>query len=355
MTASKLTSTSMATMRRCPRQFFYRYDMGLRRLRDTAPLRLGSAFHHGQELRRGLFADDLAAVIDLATAGYAEMPDWAEPDAWAVECETVRQLLAGHFWRYGDDNLEFVAVELPFDIPLVNPDSGAASRTFRLAGKIDAIVRLPDGRLAVLEYKTAGCDISPDSDYWPRLRYDGQISLYVLAARALGYDVAMVLYDVTRKPTIKPRQIPELDDDGCKIVLDAESNRVLNANGKPRQTASSKDGYVLQVRAEAPAEYGDRLLADIGERPDYYFQRREIPRLEDDLAEYRAELWQQADLIRESRRRSRWFRNVSRMTCDYCDFKELCLGGVRVCAESPPSGYEFIDNVHPELCTGATP
>ena len=139
MTASKLTSTSMATMRRCPRQFFYRYDMGLRRLRDTAPLRLGSAFHHGQELRRGLFADDLAAVIDLATAGYAEMPDWAEPDAWAVECETVRQLLAGHFWRYGDDNLEFVAVELPFDIPLVNPDSGAASRTFRLAGKIDAV------------------------------------------------------------------------------------------------------------------------------------------------------------------------------------------------------------------------
>lgn len=355
MTTSKLTSTSMGTMRRCPRQFWYRYDLGLRRVRETAPLRLGSAFHHGQELRRGLFGDDVGAVIDLATAGYVEVPQWAEPQAWAVEGETVRQLLAGHFWRYGADDLEFLAVELPFDIPLVNPDTGAPSRTFRLAGKIDAIVRLPDGRLAVLEYKTAGCDISPDSDYWLRLRYDGQISLYVLAARALGYDVATVLYDVTRKPTIKPRQIPQLDDDGCKIVLDAAGERVLNANGKPRQSASSKDGYVLQVRPEAPEQYGERLLQDIGDRPDYYFQRREIPRLEDDLAEYRAELWQQADLIRESRRRGRWFRNVSRMTCDHCEFAPLCLNGARVCPDAPPAGYEFIEDVNPELCTGDTP
>jgi hypothetical protein len=42
---------------------------------------------------------------------------------------------------------------------------------------------MADGRLAVLECNTAGEDVGPDSDCWLRLRYDGQISLYFLAAR----------------------------------------------------------------------------------------------------------------------------------------------------------------------------
>lgn len=354
---ARLTATSLAAMRRCPRRYWYRYELGLSRIRLAAPLRLGSAFHYGLELYNAGLSDDLAILT--ATDDYKTCPDWAEPNGWEIECETVRALLAGHFWRYQKDDLEFVAIEEPFEIPLVNPDTGAASRTFRLAGKIDGIVRLPDGRLAVLEYKTAGEDIGSDSGYWLRLRYDGQISLYVLGARAMGHDlpsprlrqagVATVIYDVARKPTIRPHNVPVLDEDGCKIVLDAEGNRVLNANGKPRQSASSRAGYVLQTRMESPSQYGERLLADIGARPDHYFARREIPRLEDDLAACRLELWQQADLIRESRRRGRWFRNVSRMTCDHCQFAELCLSNIRVDPERPPAGYELLDDVHPEL------
>jgi len=34
-----------------------------------------------------------------------------------------------------------------------------------------------------------------------------------------------VLYDVTRKPEISPKQIPVLDDAGLKIVTDADGNR----------------------------------------------------------------------------------------------------------------------------------
>ena len=317
---TKLTSTRLAGMRKCPRLHYWRYELGLARVRQATPLRFGSLFHKGLELRHsmaGQLAEDaLASILQAVLAEYDAVPDWADRTEWTVERETLGALLSGHIWRYGQDDLQFVAVEQAFELPLVNPDSGALSRTFSLAGKIDAIVRLPDGRLAVLEYKTAGEDIAPDSEYWLRLRCDGQISLYVLAARAMGYDVATVLYDVTRKPTIRLRQ------------------------------------------KETPEAFGQRLLADIAERPGFYYQRREVPRLEDDLVQFRAELWQQAQQLLDLRRRASHltdpatahFRNVGRMTCGYCDFADLCLSGARVDPASPPAGYQVLPDVNPELC-----
>jgi len=325
-----LTSTRLATLRRCPKQHYFRYELGLSRVRTSDALRLGAAFHRGLELHnRG---SDAAEAIDQAAAGYEHMPEWADDFGWRVECEVVRQLLTGHFWRYENDDVEIINVERTFELPLVNPNTGRRSRTFVLAGKIDAIVRLADGRLAVLEYKTCGEDIGPDSAYWLRLRCDPQISQYVLAARALAYDVATVLYDVARKPTISPlRATP------------------------PNKRKYTKDGrlYASQrERDETPEQYGLRLLRDIGDRSDYYFQRREVPRLEDELAEFQAELWQQAKQLLDARRHGRWFRNVQRFTCGTCEFSDLCLNGVRVAPGVAPAGFQILTNVHPELSAG---
>lgn len=312
---TKLTATRLAALRRCPRLHYYRYELGLDRVREAAPLRFGRAFHKALELRGGLFGQDVEAILETVLADYDALPPWADPTEWTVERETLAALVRGYCWRYGQDDLRPVAIEQAFDLPLVNPGSGASSRRFRLAGRYDGIVRLPDGRVAVLECKTAGEDIAPNSEYWRRLRCDGQISQYVLAARAMGHDVATVLYDVTRKPTIRLRQ------------------------------------------GETPAAYGQRLLADIADRPEYYFQRREVPRLEDELAACHAELWQQAQQLLQTRRRAAhlsepahaWFRNVGRMTCGTCAFADVCLNAVRVDPAHPPAGYHVLPDPHPEL------
>lgn len=348
MTNDLLTYSRLATLRQCPRRHYLRYEIGLARVEQPDYFRIGHAFHRGLELA-SMGKDQDEAIHDAIEESYGIMPPEANAHIWDVELQTVVQLLAGHFWRYESDELEIVATELPFRIPLHNPDTGAQSRTFSLAGKIDAIARMPDGRLALLEYKTVGEDVSPDSDYWLRLRGDAQISTYMLAAMALGYDVVIVLYDVTRKPTIRPSQIPLLDDDGQKVVLDAAGERVFTKQGKPRQTSDTAAGYVLQTRLETPAEFGARLLADIGERPDYYYQRREVPRLADDLEECRYELWQQSQQLIEMRRHGRWYRNVAHNTCAYCQFAGLCLNNVHVTPENPPSGFTILADVHPEL------
>jgi RecB family exonuclease len=301
-----LTTSRMNCLRRCPREHYLRYELRLRRSAEASYLRLGSAYHRGIELiSQGM---EPAEAIADAISGYAHCPPSIEADKWAVERETVTALIAGHAWRYGNDELEIIEVEKPFEIPLRNPKTGAASRTFLLAGKIDAIGRLPDGRYVVVEYKTTGDDIAPGAMYWLRLRHDPQISLYVIAARELGYDVAGVFYDACRKPTIRLK------------------------------------------KTETPEEYGQRLWEDITSvRPDYYYQRHEIPRLEDELEAFSIDAWDQAKQLMDVRRHKRWFRNASRWTCDFCDYAGICLSGQRIDPNAPPSGFRVAETAHPEL------
>ncbi|MCH7891501.1 MAG: hypothetical protein IH921_08360, partial [Gemmatimonadetes bacterium] len=131
-----------------------------------------------------------------------------EEAAVHAELEMVRRLFMGHRWRWGEDELEVVATEQQFCIPLRNPKTGHPTQNFWLAGKIDRIVKLPEGPLAIQEYKTTGRSLGLDGELWQRLRFDQQIGIYFLAAKTLGHPVTEILYDVTRKPTLKPREIP---------------------------------------------------------------------------------------------------------------------------------------------------
>src|SRR3989304_6889133 len=135
---------------------------------------------------------------------------------WKYECETVAALLVGYEWRWQNAPLEVVASESRFELPLINPQSNKPSSIFNLAGRQDGIVQLEDGRFALLESKLVSESLESNSDYWTRLQLDQQISIYIHAARRQGHALDTVLYDVTRKPTIKPNEIPILDNLGVK-------------------------------------------------------------------------------------------------------------------------------------------
>ena len=335
-----LTHSAMQTYRRCARQYDYKYNRRLSRTSDSKALRMGAAIHKGIELKR---LDDKNGVvrdrqeyIDAATDGIED----------AFEAAVVATLLAGYFWRYQEENLIPLEVESVFEMPLVNPETGTASRTFTLMGKCDEYAEILD-REYLVERKTTSEDISEGSQYWQRLRIDPQISLYYLAARQRGLNPASIVYDVIRKPTIQPRQIPELDADGLKIVTDAAGERVYKKDGTPRQSAG--EGMTLLSRLETPEEYAERLWDDILERPDFYFARREIPRLESDLEEFQFEVWQTGQLIMASDRAGMFPRHVGRH-CDWCEFADLCMQGIRPePGTTPPAGYEFREALHPEL------
>lgn len=338
--AHALTHSSESCFKTCPRKFELRYRLGLRPSHDSDALRIGSAFHVGlEEIKRGNGADAAVTAVRIAYAD-AECPPWLEPVDFQVEEETCVALVTGYAKRYANDAIiEYIDVERSFDLPIVNPRTGHPSRTFRSRGKIDAIVRLPDGRLAIMEHKTTSDDISPESDYWRRLLLDSQISRYVLAARAEGFAVQTTIYDVVRKPQIRPKAVAKAD----------------------RALATSNGNYFgvqlheMCPERETPQMYGARLANDLAERPDHYFARNEIPRLDIDLDAFAWEQWSIAQQIHAADVHGRFYRNTSACTSMYrCEFLDVCRGMTADPSQEIPAGFKRADVLHRELATKGT-
>jgi hypothetical protein len=340
-----LTHSRQDCFKTCRKKHYFAYELGIRKTAVSKALRIGINGHAALEVMgRG---EPIQSAMETIATAYRFQPEYVAVDEWNYECETLRQLINGYVWRWG--NVKHIATEQSFRLPLINPATGAASRTFELAGKIDGIIELEDGRLAVLEHKFISESLDSGSDLWTRLTIDHQITLYLMAARQLGYAVDTVIYDVVRKPTIKPNPVPFLDADGLKIVYTENGERVFNANGKPRQTASTNNGYILQNIPMTVEDWGTKLNTDIGERPEFYYARQEIPRLDGDIEDYQHELWEIAHTIRDARNGNRHYRTANKDTCSWCAYYGLCTSKYDPSTDSLPEGFEIVINRHPEL------
>ena len=326
-----LTHSRMQCFKTCSRKELYAYVYGIRRERDSDALHWGRGWHLVREWRgQGISLDNCAASLRQL---YADEPAWVNNDnreAWLVECECILRLMYGYDWYWGTDDMKVIACEQTFELPIRNPETGAATPTYRIAGKVDKIVQLADGRLAVKEYKTTGDPIAPDSDYWKRTRLDQQLTLYFWAARELGHDIEDIIFDATHRPGMRPLQATP-----------------------PEKRKYKKDGklYASQRECNEPIEeFGDRLTADIEARPQFYFQRQLVPRLKADIDEFLHELWQQQKAMRQAELTNRYYRNTGACTSPYrCEYLDICHGCAEIANGVVPEGFKRLDYVHPEL------
>lgn len=328
----------MQSFKSCPQRHSFEYEQMIRPEYPSEPLFVGTLVHRGIEmLGRGSTMNDTLAALEAMFGARL-----IETDMLLIYY-TVAAMLAGYQWRWQGDGYDVIVHEAQYQLPLRNPETGTRSPLWDAAGKLDKIVRLPDSRLAVLEIKTVGESIAVDSDYWRLLAIDEQISGYVLAARQCGHDVATVIYDVLRKPEISPRN--------PTYQLTAEQRRELLDNGSYYGATLPRDEVEKSIadRKESPRMYGARLIADMYSRPDFYFARREIPRIEADLASYEYDRWYTMQAIRQSQRDGRWPRYTRSCLRPYkCPYFEQCCAGLRVLA-APPSGFVRLTTPHPEL------
>lgn len=340
-----LTHSRMDCFKSCRKRHWFAYELGIRPTEEAKALRMGSAYHEALESLAK--TNSVQAACDVVYERYNTVEPF-DMQELLIERETVLRLVCGYVWRWQDCGLCYQAAEHAFELPLINPQTGRSTPNWKLAGKIDGIVRLEDQRLAVLETKLLSEDIGQDSPLWRRLRVDHQISLYLLAARRLGFAVDCVLYNVTQKPSIRPSSVAIVDELGCKIVLDAHGERVRTAQGLWRQTGDTSKGYVLQVRPMMPEEWGEKLAADITARPEFYFARVEVPRLDQDLEMFESEIWDIQRTIRDAQLNDRHYRTCNRNTCAWCSVFDLCTTGWQP-TDSLPEGYVRLSNVNPEL------
>lgn len=340
-----MTASRARCARSCRRRHQLQYLLGYRPAESVHSLRFGQLVHDALE------AWWLAAKAKLPVEEWhqAAMRALSEREADELDLAHAQVMMMGYHLRWSGEPYEVLAVEVEFNAPLRNPVTGAASRTWRLAGKIDVVVRdLRTSEVVIIEHKTSSEDLSPTSDYWKRLRMDGQVSTYFEGAKSLGYEAARCLYDVLGKPRHGLRAVPVVDEHGVKVVHDADGNRVKTAQGKWRQTASTADGYVLQTRPETLDEHKARLVEELGADPQRYWCRGDVVRLDAELQGALLDTWQLAQSLREEQLADRYPRNPDACMAPgrTCPFFAVCAG------EASLEDERFFirsTDVHPEL------
>ncbi len=251
----------------------------------------------------------------------------------------ARGLMVGYDHRWSGQRWETVSVESEYRLPIVNPETGRTSRTFDQAGKTDGIVRF-DGKTFLMEHKTAGEDIEdPAAPYWRRLEIDAQVSGYVLANWQMGLKLDGTLYDVVRKPGIRPKKIAKAERTRC-LTVGTYCGFGITATDKL---------YLAQCEEENERLFELRLIAELAENPNRYFARKTIYRMDAQILEHANELWDVADEIRLARLTDKHYRNTG--SCVQwnrpCEYLGICSGH-----DTPESDrWQRKEKMHVELET----
>ena len=270
----------------------------------------------------------------LQNALQAVGPESADPRTALVQAK-IRGLLQGYDARWTGCTWRVNAVETTLMAGLWNPETEASSRTFQNAGKIDVdITDTPLGsdgpQRFVVDHKT--CSESIDdaaADYWRSLVIEGQLSQYMLLGHQNGIRYDSGIWDVCRKPGISPRKITIVE------MKEMKATRTwFCATLSDIQIESS-----FNTGRESLELYSMRVAHDCTkERPQYYFQRRQIPRTDGDLIEYAQDTWDLGQELIASRAVIREFkkRGIDRqpqrsakacfMHNSPCEFLKVCTG-----------------------------
>lgn len=325
----KLWTNSRAGSAFCQRRHQHAYTEGWRRRakHNEEPLYFGDLFHKGLEAWWGVlkaYQDDRAAWGDTfgeekpLTRVMGEQM-WCAVKGRArneVDQVLIEELLLNYHRRWAPtcEDWRVISVEQCWHAPMINPETGAASRTWVVAGKTDVVARyIPREQTMLVEHKTTIDEIDGDTcDYWRKLRIDPQVSTYWYGATVGGaLELDGVLYDVVRKAQIRPRKI-----------------------GSPRRKKAETDEEwaareAVEGRLETMSEFRARLRDYYTEKGAAWVVRKSIQRTEDEIREWMYDTWANAKRAHECERTGMAPRNAQ--ACQQwnrlCRFYDQCTLG----------------------------
>lgn len=241
----------------------------------------------------------------------------AEQMAFDDAVQLIRDIL-NHYamWQqqdhksYSDENLEFIALETEFDIPMPTL-TGRKSRTMRLGGRFDGLVRHKvTGEYWIWETKTT----RSIAELVRSLANDEQCGCYIYAAsQALKVPVVGVLYNIIRK---KPPTVPAIISGGQ-----------LSKNKNVDTTAFAYTSEILKLYPDWSEEtiqmmYGD-ILAELADSEVKFFMRYPIYRSQYEIDMLMQGIYQTAKEMLSPR--TAIYPAPSWLNCNFCAFHAPCL------------------------------
>jgi hypothetical protein len=289
MTAPMVSTYSMWSLfRNCRKAVDWRYLQQLVPLEHDRNLHFGSIIHECLQTwhqRRDL--EEVLALIGRLC------PNRLQDENQRRDWHLATALMKGYAAHYANDDFEIVALERNFEGPIVNPATGAASRSFVLAGKVDGIVRI-GGEYFILEHKTAA---QVDGDYLEKLWTDFQITIYAhYIEQTMGIPITGILYNVLVKAKLQQGK-GETEDE-----FQARRAELL---------AKSKTGKTTAKRKlpESDEEYQARLAEKYGDPAMFHREMLYLSRDRFDIL--RSELWELTQAFLDARRRGVFYQNTA--------------------------------------------
>ncbi len=397
----RLSASFIAAFKACPYRCYLKYVLGIIPIEDTDALRTGTNWHRIREImgmrpetvckecaNKGkkdptcplcsgadiLPANMMDAVIRQLNQAYETVPMSKTKEEWLTERAILLYSCAGYNWHYADDKFEVVAEEIQFSIPIRNPATGRALPNVTMVGKIDKIVRGPNGLYYIDEHKSTSKNLDSDSTFWKHLTLDTQTRLYPYAVQVLQLAgdlekygiratdplISGVRYDAWHKPQIKPKKLTQADSkkfvtagseggmycgeqfDVYHYTDNGEDKGYVVNNVSAKTEPGAKEG-TFTIR-ETPDMYGARLLKDIGERPEFYFARKEITRTEADLKKFEQEVYNMYHTIKFMDRNDAWWMNEQQCEATFrCSNIDICYNNVDLSDGHIPEGFKLTE------------
>jgi len=364
----KLSASALSAYAACPTRYRLGYEEYIRRGEDKEALRQGTAWHLAIETFTQTMRDEIASGTDPQEAENEAMhvvytvitehyrgvvEDSYTFTAEDAELEMTRLFAmfgcyVAYYGTYGEDDLLLLAEELPFEDTI---GETAAGTPVVVRGKVDGVAVYQHRGTDVLvnvERKTTTRDIQPTSDYWAGISRNVQVGIYAEAMRGRSLDLPaetvfgvpvpdrkrhMTLYDVVRIPKTKPKMLTQAAtavflEEGTYYDEPFETHR----DGKPIPVEQlpfevkhgAGDRFAIM---ETPAMYGARLVYEVMQDPEAYFQRLPISWSNKDLARLRGNLMAYAAAIENHRETGAWPENWASCHSPFsCDYNAICHG-----------------------------
>jgi hypothetical protein len=386
-----LSASAISALKACPMKYRNAYILGIRPAEGVEPLRVGSSWHEGQEILglkpeqpcprcsnkgkpestcslcqgTGYIDDPIDALVRVLNQRYSDLFPGLSKETKEVERSMILHALFAYRYHYDNQPIETITMEMPFRIPLIDPRTHRAVPNVVIDGKLDKLIRWLNS-VAVMEHKSTNDDLAPESDYWGHLKLDTQTNIYIYAAQRLQVDgllepwkiraddppISEILYDVWRKPTIRPKKLSQAEtaqfiatnkyfDQEFGITVDREADEkpgTVSIDGEYVETEHLKSG--APVIRETPGMYGARLFNEIDGQPDRYFARRVLVRNSLEVERFERELFDLYRSIETHIEDDSWYHNEhscdSYGRCDYCRF---CFSGQEIDPKHPPAGF----------------
>ena len=214
-----ISVSQIRTYLRCPRSYQLRYVLGAKPAFKPVPFAFGSSFHAAlARFYVAVMEDGAPPPLQLVNDAFrdawqreldADLPlqaDDDEPvDTGALVDKGTEMLAVFHVHAVKSlDGVKVEAVELPFSVPLFDPDVGTELEE-RLVGALDLVLK-KGRRRQIIEHKTSARKFGED-----QIRWDIQPTGYKLAARAMGLGEVKVTYQIVTKARAPVLQIVDLD------------------------------------------------------------------------------------------------------------------------------------------------